>query len=404
MLRVTPLPPFRRRIITQTTPKLAIPSPSTLLIQVIPPAQPPYAAPYGATPPASSQWPAQPNHAQQQQQQQGGYQGGRHRGGWQNDRGVLARARPGGQAAIETMLPAQPPLARLLVILLPALPTQIPTHQFLTLSPLPKHTTTRPPPPPAAVAASAGSAGRHDPYFGHSHGHDQPAHGKKKKRKVNTLGLTPGDVSGSEEDDDDGEEKKLSDLMGNEVIEIPDMAAYIAERRKRYPTKARVEAKKATEASETQQADEETSRLEREADKLRRQLKKVESSIKRKREQQDEGDEMRDPTPEEGSDNDKPEVQSSRVREAAIREKEANNGQLTIKQRLILNDKEQEDLAVLESIQYLREKGLVKTTPAVKLESPSSAQTSPNKPSKSQKPAGPTTSTLPAPPLTPCPT
>lgn len=225
------------------------------------------------------------------------------------------------------------------------------------------------------------------------------------------------------------------------------MAAYIAERRKRYPTKARVEAKKAAEASQTQQADEETSRLEREADKLRRQLKKVESSIKRKREQQDEGDEMRDPTPEEGSDNDKPEVQSSRgpekatvsgapaaasqggrkadisrhckyystggscgkkgkcrfvhdpaVREAAIREKEANNGQLTIKQRLILNDKEQEDLAVLESIQYLREKGLVKTTPAVKLESPSSAQTSPNKSSKSQKPAGPTTSTLPAPP------
>lgn len=202
--------------------------------------------------------------------------------------------------------------------------------------------------------------------------------------------------------------------------------------------------------AQKQQEDEETSRLEREADKLRRQLKKVESSIKRKREQQDEGDEMRDSTLEEDSDNDKPEVQSSRapdsataaaaavpsqpakkaditrhckyystggscgkkgkcrfvhdpaVREAAIREKEANNGQLTIKQRLILNDKDQEDLTVLESIQYLREKGLVKTTSASKpgsatAASPSS-QSSSNKPSKPPKPVGSTLSTLPAPP------
>ena len=47
------------------------------------------------------------------------------------------------------------------------------------------------------------------------------------------------------------------------------------------------------------------------------------------------------------------------VREAAIKEREANNGRLTIQQRLILNDKDQEDLAVLQSIQYLREKGLM---------------------------------------------
>jgi len=33
--------------------------------------------------------------------------------------------------------------------------------------------------------------------------------------------LTPGDASGSEEEEDDeGEEKKLSELMGNEVIEL----------------------------------------------------------------------------------------------------------------------------------------------------------------------------------------
>lgn len=52
-------------------------------------------------------------------------------------------------------------------------------------------------------------------------------------------------------------------------------------------------------------------------------------------------------------------VHDPEVREAAIKEREANNGRLTIQQRLILNDKEQEDLTVLQSIQYLREKGIM---------------------------------------------
>jgi hypothetical protein len=52
-------------------------------------------------------------------------------------------------------------------------------------------------------------------------------------------------------------------------------------------------------------------------------------------------------------------VHDPEVREAAIKEREANNGRLTIQQRLILNDKEQEDLAVLQSIQYLRQKGMM---------------------------------------------
>lgn len=42
-----------------------------------------------------------------------------------------------------------------------------------------------------------------------------------------------------------------------------------------------------------------------------------------------------------------------------MKEREANNGRLTIQQRLILNDKEQEDLTVLQSIQYLRQKGIM---------------------------------------------
>lgn len=180
----------------------------------------------------------------------------------------------------------------------------------------------------------------------------------------------------------------------------------MSERKKHFPTKARVEAKKAAELA--QKGEDKASSLEKQADKLRRQLRKVESSIKRKREQGDEGDEMRDPS-DESSDDEKPEVMSTRshvappppppakkadvskhckyystggtcgkkgkcrfvhdpeVREAAIKEREANNGRLTIQQRLILNDKEQEDLTVLQSIQYLRQKGLM--NPADKVES-----------------------------------
>jgi hypothetical protein len=176
----------------------------------------------------------------------------------------------------------------------------------------------------------------------------------------------------------------------------------LAERRKNFPTKARIEARKAAE--DAQKKEDKAASLQKEADKLRRQLEKVESSIKRKREQGDEGDEMRGPE-EMSSDDDEPESISSRpkksdatgskaqnqakkagpvkqckyyatggkcgkkgkcrfahdpeVREAAIKEREANNGRLTIQQRLILNDKEQEDLAVLQSIQYLREKGIM---------------------------------------------
>lgn len=183
---------------------------------------------------------------------------------------------------------------------------------------------------------------------------------------------------------------------------VKDVAAFLAERRKNYPTKARVESKKAVELAQSKE--DKASLLEKQADKLRRQLAKVEFSIKRKREQGDEGDEMRELSPEESSDDEKPEVMSSRsqgpvpqteskadisrhckyystggtcgkkskcrfvhdpeVREAAIKEREANNGRLTIQQRLILNDKEQEDLTVLQSIQYLRAKGLMPSAPA----------------------------------------
>ncbi|OAQ87313.1 nuclear fragile X mental retardation-interacting protein 1 [Purpureocillium lilacinum] len=225
--------------------------------------------------------------------------------------------------------------------------------------------------------------------------------GKKKKRKTNTLGLTPGMESESE--DDEGEEKALLDLIGAETLQISDVAAFLAERRKNFPTRARVEAKKAAEVA--RKDEDKAASLEKQADKLRKQLRKVESSIKRKREQGDEGDEMRDVSPD-SSDDEKPEVMSSRtesaappppppakkadvskhckyyatggtcgkkgkcrfvhdpeVREAAMKEREANDGRMTIQQRLILNDKEQEDLTILQSIQYLREKGAMKAVP-----------------------------------------
>ncbi|KAG5994153.1 hypothetical protein E4U43_003306 [Claviceps pusilla] len=225
---------------------------------------------------------------------------------------------------------------------------------------------------------------------------EPPLGGKKKKRKVNTLGLTPG--ADSETEDDEGEEKVLTELIGTETLQISDVSAFLAERRKNYPTKARVDAKKAAQAA--QKGQNETTDLEKQADRLRKQLAKVEFSIKRKREQGDEGDDMRDPVAN-PSDDEKPEVMSSRVkpatssaapakkadvsrhckyystggtcgkkgkcrfvhdpevRKAAIKEREANNGRMTIQQRLILNDKEQEDLAVLQSIQYIRRKGLI---------------------------------------------
>ncbi|KKF96988.1 Nuclear fragile X mental retardation-interacting protein 1 (NUFIP1) [Ceratocystis platani] len=223
---------------------------------------------------------------------------------------------------------------------------------------------------------------------------DLVAAGKKKKRKTNTLGLTPGDESAS--DNDEGEEKYLTELMGLETMQITDIPAYISDRRKNYPTKQRIEEKKANEEAQkkAQQDREEALRLEKQADKLRRQLRKVESSIKRKREQQDEGDEMRQSEDESDDDLDEEAakqklaaeerkadvtkhckyfstggncgkkskcrfVHDPAVRDAALKEKQANNGQMTIRQRLILNDKEQEDLSILESIDYLRQKGIM---------------------------------------------
>lgn len=283
---------------------------------------------------------------------------------------------------------------------------------------------------------------------------DAASAGKKKKRKTNTLGLTPGEES---EEEDADEEAKLVEMIGPDapkydftishsdtpllssplylwlssalLTQIPlsptDIAAWIEQRRKNFPTQARAVARlnglgDGDKANRTggggggggaggKNGAPSLTALERQqqkAEKLRRQLEKVESSIKRKREQQDEGDEMRgvdgessDASSDSKSDDEAPEAMPIRseamppaprradhskhckyystggtcgkkgkcrfvhdpaVRQAALQERERNGGRMTLQQRLILNDKDQEDLTIVKTLQYLKEKGIMK--------------------------------------------
>ena len=180
------------------------------------------------------------------------------------------------------------------------------------------------------------------------------------------------------------------------------------------------------------------------ADKLRKQLEKVESSLKRKREQQDAGDEMRDTTisspvsSSSKSDDEKPEALSTKqeqpaylppppkqadptkhckyystggtcgkkgkcrfvhdpaVREAALKERELNGGRMTLQQRLILNDKDQEDLTIIKTLQYLKEKGLMKEDKSAAGQEKSNGQPSSN---EAAQPSSTPKSYLPPPPV-----
>ena len=183
------------------------------------------------------------------------------------------------------------------------------------------------------------------------------------------------------------------------------LAAWLAQRRANFPSKANIDAKLAAAKTENAEASKENaneSALEKKAEKLRKQLLKVESSIKRKREQQDEGDDMRQSDMSSVSDiksedDEKPETMSTRqeppslppppkkadptrqckyystggtcgkrgkcrfvhdpaIREAALREQEMNGGRLTLNQRLILNDKEEQDYGIIQALKYLQDK------------------------------------------------
>ncbi|KGO58083.1 Zinc finger, CCCH-type [Penicillium expansum] len=122
---------------------------------------------------------------------------------------------------------------------------------------------------------------------------------KKRKRKHNQLGLTPNteDHESSEEDVDEDEESKLaqsgSDAAPLQVsykgktstLQTPsDIAAWIAERRKKFPTQARVEEKKKSM---------EEAKVAREAT---RQQKQKEQQEKRKEHVQKQNEHKTDPT------------------------------------------------------------------------------------------------------------
>ncbi|KAG4035535.1 hypothetical protein MFRU_001g03040 [Monilinia fructicola] len=291
--------------------------------------------------------------------------------------------------------------------------------------------------------------------------HSPPMHSKpavtgdnakknKKKRRTNTLGLTPNGVDHEDSDDeidDVDEEARLVTLLGPDTPQLPaDLKAWLIERKNRFPTKARREAaaeelrlkreqaqnknnksKKDSEAKLIKKDDGETKleKQQRKAEKLRLELEKAERRIqqemsggKRKRENGDEGDEDRGQGSDDDSDssdsdsgNSKPEAMSSRnngfnghivhtraiptkaqlqrhckyystggtcgkkgkcrfvhdleVRNQALREKELNGGKMTIAQRLILNDTAKDDLTILKSIKYLKEKGLMPESSSV---------------------------------------
>lgn len=195
-----------------------------------------------------------------------------------------------------------------------------------------------------------------------------------------------------------------------------DLQAWIEERKKNFPTKARKEAAEEEQRKRREQGQngkakregkEGESKLERQqrkAEELRLQLEKAEKKIKdalqsgtkRKREAGDDGDSSAsdsssdsepDTLPSRGSapirTSAPPKAQLQRhckyfstggtcgkkgkcrfvhdqaVRDQALRDKEANGGKMTLAQRLILNDTAKDDLTILKSIKYLKEKGLM---------------------------------------------
>lgn len=215
-----------------------------------------------------------------------------------------------------------------------------------------------------------------------------------------------------------------------------DLDTWLAERRSRFPTKARRDAaaeelrqrreqnrlkrqnkQNGDKAIKAEEGESKLEKQQRKAEKLRLELEKMErrieaetSGAKRKRENGDEGDEDRgnksdeesEGSSESGSDEEssKPETFSTRhhgpirvsqapkaqlqrhckyfstggtcgkkgkcrfvhdqeVRNQALRDKEANGGKMTLAQRLILNDTAKDDLTILKSIKYLKEKGLM---------------------------------------------
>lgn len=170
--------------------------------------------------------------------------------------------------------------------------------------------------------------------------------------------------------------------------------------------KLEAEAAKRAEVGEEPKPAKKLDKDEEKAEKLRKQLAKVERRMeKRKRETNDEGDDMRvdddDSDSSTTSDDEPPESQTTKkpasflppppitradptshckyystggqcgkkgkcrfvhdpeVREKALQEQAANGGRMTLKQRLLRNEKEIEDLDIIRSIVSLRQRGIM---------------------------------------------
>ncbi|KAJ5430928.1 Zinc finger CCCH-type [Penicillium cf. griseofulvum] len=123
---------------------------------------------------------------------------------------------------------------------------------------------------------------------------------KKRKRKHNQLGLTPHteEHESSEEEADEDEESKLAQSGGDaaplqvsykgktSTLQTPsDIAAWIAERRKKFPTQARVEEKK--KSMEEAKAAREATRLQKQKEQQEKRKEHIQKQNERKAETAD---------------------------------------------------------------------------------------------------------------------
>lgn len=231
------------------------------------------------------------------------------------------------------------------------------------------------------------------------------------------------------------------------IYSIPNMAAWLAERKANYPTKKHIQEKKKAEALKAAQASSHANDASTKIDsdeeklgKLQAEMSKVERRLKekRKRSAQDEGDDMRlSDSVSVKSEDEAPESLTTHkpaslppppivradpsshckyyatggkcgkkdkcrfkhdpaVREAALQEQTRNGGRLTLKQRLMLNDKNMEDRETVEVIISLRSNGRIldPQNPEISRQrySPQTTSTLPTAPGSASLPPNPITS------------
>uniref|UniRef100_A0A093V105 Reticulocyte-binding protein 2 like a n=1 Tax=Talaromyces marneffei PM1 TaxID=1077442 RepID=A0A093V105_TALMA len=123
---------------------------------------------------------------------------------------------------------------------------------------------------------------------------------KKKKRKFNQLGLTPKteEHESSDEEDDADEESRLASATGNlagplqftfrgrtsTLNNTTDIQSWIEERKKRFPTQARIEEKKKTQEEAKKQKELQREEARRKQQELKEQREQARSQAQEKKE------------------------------------------------------------------------------------------------------------------------